>query len=96
MQLVPHPSQQPFLGGLAGAVAGIEPGVVSGQFPGGIVNNSPLFRRIGVRLLHVETADSLGDAVRRARAYAEEDDLILAFGSLSYLGELSRQVRMTE
>lgn len=45
---------------------------------------------------HVETADSLGDAVRRARAYAEEDDLILAFGSLSYLGELSRQVRMTE
>ena len=42
----------------------------------------------------VEAAGSLGDAVRRARAYAGEEDLILAFGSLSYLGELIRQVRM--
>ena len=44
---------------------------------------------------NVETADSLADAVKRARACAGEDDLILAFGSLSYLGELIRQVRMT-
>ena len=43
---------------------------------------------------NVEAAESLSDAVRRARAYAGEDDLILAFGSLSYLGELIRRVRM--
>lgn len=43
---------------------------------------------------HVEAADSLKTAVRLARAYAEEDDLILAFGSLSYLGKLIREVRM--
>lgn len=43
---------------------------------------------------NVEAAESLSDAVRRARAYAGEDDLILAFGSLSYLGDLIRQVRM--
>ena len=43
---------------------------------------------------NVEAADSLADAVKRARAYAGEDDLILAFGSLSYLGDLIRQVRM--
>ena len=42
----------------------------------------------------VEAADSLRDAVRRARAYAGEKDLILAFGSLSYLGDLIREVRM--
>lgn len=42
----------------------------------------------------VEAADSLRDAVRRARAYAGEEDLILAFGSLSYLGDLIREVRM--
>lgn len=41
----------------------------------------------------VEAADSLADAVRRAYAYAGEDDLILAFGSLSYLGDLIREVR---
>lgn len=42
---------------------------------------------------NVEAAGDLCDAVRRARAYAGEEDLILAFGSLSYLGELIRQVR---
>ena len=42
----------------------------------------------------VEAADTLRDAVRRARAYAGEEDLILAFGSLSYLGDLIREVRM--
>ena len=43
---------------------------------------------------YVETAESLQDAVRRAWAYAGEDDVILAFGSLSYLGDLIREVRM--
>ncbi len=42
----------------------------------------------------VEAADSIRDAVSRARKYAGEDDLVLAFGSLSYLGELIREVRM--
>ena len=42
---------------------------------------------------NVEAAGDLCDAVRRARAYAGKEDLILAFGSLSYLGELIRQVR---
>jgi len=43
--------------------------------------------------VNVEAAKSLSDAVRRAKVYAEEEDLILAFGSLSYLGELIREVR---
>ena len=42
----------------------------------------------------VEAADSLKDAVRRAESYAKEDDLILAFGSLSYLGDLVREVHL--
>jgi len=41
----------------------------------------------------VEAAYSLKDAVNRARAYAREEDLILAFGSLSYLGELIEEVQ---
>ena len=41
----------------------------------------------------VESAGSLRDAVHRARAYAGEDDMILAFGSLSYLGDLIREIR---
>lgn len=45
---------------------------------------------------HAEAADSLADAVRRARAYAGEDDMILAFGSLSYLGDLIREIRVQE
>lgn len=45
---------------------------------------------------NVETAGSLKEAVGMARAYAGEDDLILAFGSLSYLGDLIRAVRMGE
>lgn len=44
----------------------------------------------------VEAADSLADAVHRARAYAGEDDIILAFGSLSYLGDLIRVIRVQE
>ncbi len=43
-----------------------------------------------------EAAGSLKEAVRRAKAYAEKEDLILAFGSLSYLGELIREVRAGE
>jgi len=41
----------------------------------------------------VQAADSISDAVRRAKAYAGEEDLILAFGSLSYQGALIREVR---
>lgn len=41
---------------------------------------------------HVQTAESLKQAVDRAYELAEEEDVILAFGSLSYLGELVRLV----
>lgn len=40
-----------------------------------------------------EAAESIEDAVRRAYTLAEKEDLILAFGSLSYLGELMRTVQ---
>lgn len=40
-----------------------------------------------------EAAESLKDAVHRARAYAGEEDMILSFGSLSYLGDLIREIR---
>jgi len=42
---------------------------------------------------NVEAAGSLKEAVRMAEAYAGEEDMILAFGSLSYLGALIREVR---
>ncbi len=45
---------------------------------------------------HVEAAGSLKEAVQLARFYAEQEDLILAFGSLSYLGVLIREIRMQE
>ncbi len=41
----------------------------------------------------VEAADSIREAVEKARAYAGKDDMILAFGSLSYLGGLIREVK---
>jgi dihydrofolate synthase/folylpolyglutamate synthase len=41
----------------------------------------------------VEAAESLAESVRAARGYATADDLILAFGSLSYLGALIREIR---
>ncbi len=41
---------------------------------------------------HVCAASGIGDAVEQAYALAGKDDVILAFGSLSYLGELARQV----
>ena len=40
----------------------------------------------------VQAAESIADAVERAYALARKEDVILAFGSLSYLGELIRQV----
>lgn len=40
-----------------------------------------------------ESAGSLEEAVRMARAYAGEEDMVLAFGSLSYLGALIREIR---
>lgn len=42
---------------------------------------------------HVQAARSLKDAVDRAYELAGKEDVILAFGSLSYLGELIRIVR---
>jgi dihydrofolate synthase/folylpolyglutamate synthase len=41
---------------------------------------------------HVQAAKSLGDAVKKAYALAGKEDVILAFGSLSYLGALTREV----
>lgn len=41
---------------------------------------------------HVEAAKSLAEAVDRARKAAKSQDVIVAFGSLSYLGELNRYV----
>lgn len=43
--------------------------------------------------LHVEAAKSIPEAVEKARGYAGEDGMVLAFGSLSYLGDLIRAVR---
>lgn len=41
----------------------------------------------------VQAAESLTQAVKMAREAAEPEDVILAFGSLSYLGELERIVK---
>lgn len=42
---------------------------------------------------HAEAAESIPEAVKKARGYAGEDGMVLAFGSLSYLGDLIRAVR---
>ena len=42
---------------------------------------------------HVEAAQSIPGAVEKARSYAGEDGMVLAFGSLSYLGDLIRAVK---
>lgn len=42
---------------------------------------------------HAEAAKSISEAVEKARGYAGEDGMVLAFGSLSYLGDLIRAVR---
>lgn len=44
----------------------------------------------------VEAAADIPEAVEKARSYAGEDGMVLAFGSLSYLGELIRAVRKKE
>ena len=41
---------------------------------------------------HVQAAESIRAAVKQAYELAGEEDVILAFGSLSYLGELVRAV----
>ena len=41
---------------------------------------------------HVQAAESLSEAVEKAYGLAGKGDVILAFGSLSYLGELIRKV----
>lgn len=48
---------------------------------------------IGKRHANVKAAESLEDAVEKAFARAGEEDVILAFGSLSFLGELTRIVK---
>jgi len=42
---------------------------------------------------HVQPAKDIGQAVSRAYQLAKKDDVILAFGSLSYLGELAKYVQ---
>lgn len=42
---------------------------------------------------HVQAAGSLMEAVEKAYELASEEDVILAFGSLSYLGEIVRDVQ---
>ena len=41
----------------------------------------------------VEAAQSIREAVQLAKGYADKDGMILAFGSLSYLGDLIEEVR---
>lgn len=41
----------------------------------------------------VEAADSIAAAVKKTFAQAEEDDVIVIFGSLSFLGEAEREVK---
>lgn len=52
-----------------------------------------LARAVAKRNSHVRAADSIADAVEKAYELADKDDVILAFGSLSYLGELVRTVK---
>ena len=52
-----------------------------------------LARAVAVHNPHVQAAESIGTAVERAYELAGKDDVILAFGSLSYLGELVRAVQ---
>lgn len=49
-----------------------------------------LAKAVAVYNPHVQAAGSLAEAVRMARGEAKAEDVILAFGSLSYLGELDR------
>ena len=42
---------------------------------------------------HVEAAESIPEAVEKAKGYAGGDGMVLAFGSLSYLGDLIRAAK---
>lgn len=42
---------------------------------------------------NVEAAENIPEAVKKAKGYAGGDGMVLAFGSLSYLGDLIRAVR---
>ncbi len=44
----------------------------------------------------VEAAGSIREAVRKSMENAQKDDVIVAFGSLSFLGELDREVQAME
>ncbi len=52
-----------------------------------------LARAVAAHNPHVQAAESIWSAVGRAYELAGKDDVILAFGSLSYLGELIATVR---
>ena len=52
-----------------------------------------LAKAVAVQNPHVQAAKSLKDAVEKAYELAGEEDVILAFGSLSYLGELVRLIQ---
>lgn len=52
-----------------------------------------LARAVAVHNPHVQAAESIQAAVEQAYALAGKDDVILAFGSLSWLGELMRTVQ---
>lgn len=41
---------------------------------------------------HVQTSENLKDAVRRGFELAREEDVIVAFGSLSFAGDITRIV----
>lgn len=45
---------------------------------------------------YAEAAESIEDAVKKSLSLAKEDDVIIAFGSLSFLGEITRAVGESE
>ena len=52
-----------------------------------------LAKTVAVYNPHVQTADSIEDAIEKAYELAREEDVILAFGSLSHLGTIVRTVQ---
>ena len=55
-----------------------------------------LAKTVAVYKPHVQAAESLKDAVALARVAANPEDVVVAFGSLSHLGELSRYIKQEE